>query len=635
MKTKKLLNALVLVVLSVVMSLSAVACASKKYTVSLDANGGTLAGGQTSVTVTLNKNYTLPTPTKVGYTFEGWMQGTSLIPTTGKWTIESDISVKASWTERIYNITLDVNGGTALETTALTAKMGDYVQLPTPVKDGYVFQGWTLNGDIIATPNTVITWEYDGDANLVAKWAGTTTQVTISANGGQGLVNPVVVATKGEVLALPTLTKEGYDFAGWELNEQAFDATQPWSFNGATATLVAKWTAKTYTITLDVNGGNALAENTVTVTFNESFTLPTVTKTGSQIDKWLYNGQELNVTEPWTIAENATLVVQWKAATTLVTFDVNGGVALEGDNTSATFTYGETVTLPTTTKYGYNLVGWKLGETVYTAASTWDVDLANTTLVAVWQAKTIPVTFNVKGGEAVANTTFTFGEVPYADASLVPTTNKAHCTFAGWTYNGELVDLTSIWTVDGEIELVVKWQGTETTVTVKYGLGIEDETVTVLYGDVFDFGYERAGYILNGFVLEGTETAIAISGNEWAYTEDKTIVANWSAKTYNVTVKDYDGTVLNETPIEVTYDAKTNLAQFAPIDEDKVIEVDGVLVYVEKTITVDGKTMAFDGFKVEGTETKLTGNFFDFVWNYDSETQDIVLVISYEEDTWI
>lgn len=633
MKTKKLLNALVLVVLSVVMSLSVVACAGKKYTVSLDANGGTLT--ETSVTVTLNKKYELPTPTKVGYTFEGWMQGTSLIPTTGKWTIESDISVKASWTERIYNITLDVNGGTALETTALTAKMGDYVQLPTPVKDGYVFQGWALNDEIIATPNTVITWEYDVDANLVAKWAGTSTQVTISANGGQGLVNPVVVATKGEVLALPTLTKAGYDFAGWELNEQPYDATIAWNLDAPTATIVAKWTAKTYTVTLDVNGGNALAENTVTVTFNELFTLPTVTKTGCQVDKWLYNGQEFDVTEPWAIAENATLVAQWKTATTLVTFDVNGGVALEGDNEAATFTYDEAVTLPTTTKYGYNLAGWKLGETVYTATSKWDVDLAATTLVAVWQAKTIPVTFNVKGGEAVANTTFTFGEVPYPDG-LVPTTNKANCTFAGWTYNGELVDLTSIWTVDGEIELVVKWQGTETTVTVKYGAGIEDEAVTVLYGDVFDFSYERAGYILKGFVLEGTETAIAISGNEWAYVEDKTIVANWSAKTYNVTVKDYDGTVITETPIVVTYDAKANLAQFAPIDEDKVIEVDGMLVYVEKTITVGGKTMTFDGFKVEGTETKLKGDFFDFVWNYDSETQDIVLVISYEvEDTWI
>lgn len=633
MKTKKLLNALVLVVLSVVMSLSVVACAGKKYTVSLDANGGTLT--ETSVTVTLNKNYELPTPTKVGYTFEGWMQGTSLIPTTGKWTIESDISVKASWTERIYNITLDVNGGTALETTALTAKMGDYVQLPTPVKDGYVFQGWALNDEIIATPNTVITWEYDVDANLVAKWAGTSTQVTISANGGQGLVNPVVVATKGEVLALPTLTKTGYDFAGWELNEQPYDATIAWNLDAPTATIVAKWTAKTYTVTLDVNGGNALAENTVTVTFNELFTLPTVTKTGCQVDKWLYNGQELDVTEPWAIAENATLVAQWKTATTLVTFDVNGGVALEGDNAAATFTYDESVTLPTTTKYGYNLVGWKLGETVYTAESKWNVDLAATTLVAVWQAKTIPVTFNVKGGEAVANTTFTFGEVPYADGNA-PTTNKEHCTFAGWTYNGELVDLTSIWTIEGEIELVVKWQGTETTVTVKYGAGIEDEAVTVLYGDEFDFGYERAGYILNGFVLEGTETAIDISGNEWAYVEDKTIVANWSAKTYKVTVKDYDGTVITETPLEVTYDAKTNLAQFAPIDEDKVIEVDGMLVYVEKTITVGGKTMAFDGFKVEGTETKLTGNFFNFVWNYDSETQDIVLVISYGvEDTWI
>ncbi len=619
MKTKKLINALVLVVLSVVLSLCATACAGKKYTVTLDVNGGQLANNQTTVQVTLNKNYTLPTPTKVGYTFEGWMQGTSLIATTGKWTIEGDISVKAEWAKRVYNITLDVNGGDALSTSTLTTEYNEPVQLPTPTKAGYTFDGWTLNGEDIG--KGVITWEYDDDATLVAKWLGSTTQVTISANGGQGLENAVVTATKGEVLALPTLTKTGYTFAGWLLNEQPYDATSAWNLDSATATLVAQWTANTYTITIDVNGGNALANNTVNVTFNEVIELPSVTKTGSQVDKWLYGQNEVDVTKPWNIAENVTITVQWKASTTLVTFNVNGGVELADEDKTATFTYGEQVTLPTTTKAGYQIAGWKYGQTVYNSSSVWNLDATEITLVADWIGNTIPVTFNVRGGSAVNDTTFTFGQKPYENASDIPTTSKANCAFDGWLYNGELVDLTQIWETDvNSIELVAKWTGRETTVTVKYGIsGVEDEEVTIVYGDVYDLSYDRKGYILVNYVIEGTDTEIPVTGDVWDYEEDKTLVAVWQAKTYNITIKAYDGSLITATPIIVAYDSTLDLLPYVP----------------SESIIVNGKQIGFHGFTVEGTETIFKGPFKDMLWNYDSETSDIVLAITYGEDIWI
>lgn len=626
MKTKKILNALVLVVLCVATSLCATACGSKKYTVTLDANGGVIADDQTTVPVTLNKNYTLPTPTRPGFTFEGWLQAeTSVIPTTGKWTIEGDVALKASWKDRIYNITLDANGGEGLTETVVTVGWNGLLAPPTLTKSGYVFAGWALNDDVFA-PNSVITWTYDNDATLVAKWTAPTTQVTISANGGQGLVDAVVTATKGEVLNLPTLTKTGYSFAGWELNEQPYDATVAWNLDAPTATLVAQWTANTYTITIDVNGGNALSDNTVDVVFKEVIVLPSVSKSGSQIDKWVLSGTqtEVDVTKPWSIAENVTLVAQWKSAETLVTFDVNGGVELEEGSETATFTFGEKVTLPTTTKVGYNLVGYKCGDTVYTAESFWDIDASTATLVAEWEGKTIPVTFNTKGGTAVNGTNFTFGQAPYAEASLVPTTTKNHCEFDGWLYNGEKVDLTSAWNYDAEsIELVAKWEGTETTVTVKYGVsGIEDKEEVILYGDVFDFAYDRTGYVLNNFVIEGTTTEVAVSGNEWAYTEDKTIVAVWTAKTFNLTIKGDDGEDLTTSAIVVTYDQIVDLSKYVPKNDWKF---------------VNGEQVFFEGFKVEGTDDVIsTGSFDTLVWKYDSEVQDLTLVVSYgSNEIWI
>lgn len=474
MKIKKLLSTLVLIVLSVAIGLCTTACGGgKKCVVTLDANGGQVANGQTSVEVTLNKEYTLPTPTRAGYTFEGWMQDTSPIATTGKWTIETDITVKASWAVRTYNITLDVNGGDALAQTVLTTSLNDdlLVQLPTPTKSGYTFEGWLYNGELL---KDVVIWSYDVDATLVAKWLGASTEVTIFPDGGEGLASQKVTAIKGEVLQLPTLTKKGYTFAGWLLNEQPYDATSAWNLDAATATLVAKWTPNDYVLTIDVNGGDPIANNTLTVQYDQEYDFPTVTKSGKTLVRWIISGTETE-------------------------FDPNRS-----------------------------------------------------------------------------------------------------------------------WYLDSNVTIVAQW-GTNITVTVKYGIdGVEDEEKIVVIGESYAFPYEREGYILKNYVIEGTETEIAIEGDDWNYDENKTIVAVWEAKTYNVTIKAYDGSLLTETPIVVAYDSTLDLFQFVP----------------SEIIIVNGEELGFHGFKVEGTDKIFEGPFKDMLWQYDSATEDIVLEITYK-DIWI
>ena len=72
----------------------------KNYTLTFDANGGTVS--QTSKEVTLGEPVgTLPTPTREGYTFNGWydeMEGNYLTADT-IYDLEQDCIVTASWTE--------------------------------------------------------------------------------------------------------------------------------------------------------------------------------------------------------------------------------------------------------------------------------------------------------------------------------------------------------------------------------------------------------------------------------------------------------------------------------------------------------------------------------------------------------
>ena len=53
-----------------------------------------------SISYTYDENYTLPTPTKDGYTFEGWYkEDGTLFALTSKWEIDEDITLIAKFTQ--------------------------------------------------------------------------------------------------------------------------------------------------------------------------------------------------------------------------------------------------------------------------------------------------------------------------------------------------------------------------------------------------------------------------------------------------------------------------------------------------------------------------------------------------------
>ena len=75
----------------------------------LDANGGDV--DYNTIAVTYGENYTLPTPKRDNYTFAGWYIDETLCPMSGIWTYsESDITLKAIWSDRQFEIHEDLNG---------------------------------------------------------------------------------------------------------------------------------------------------------------------------------------------------------------------------------------------------------------------------------------------------------------------------------------------------------------------------------------------------------------------------------------------------------------------------------------------------------------------------------------------
>ena len=74
---------------------------ANNYTITFDANGGNV--NVDSQTVTFDLAYTLPTPTRTGYTFAGWFNGDTKY-NGGTWTTASDITLTAKWTANTNTI---------------------------------------------------------------------------------------------------------------------------------------------------------------------------------------------------------------------------------------------------------------------------------------------------------------------------------------------------------------------------------------------------------------------------------------------------------------------------------------------------------------------------------------------------
>ena len=164
----------------------------KTSTVSFNPNGGSVS--TTSKTVRYNSTYgTLPTPTREGYTFDGWYTsatGGTLITSTSTVNTGSNHTLYAHWTATVRTITYNANGGSLYGDTAsyvtsnsVTLDIGEALgTLPTPLRIGYTFDGWFTS----QSGGTQVTSSYVPSSNmtLYAHWtSGENLSLTTSYDG--------------------------------------------------------------------------------------------------------------------------------------------------------------------------------------------------------------------------------------------------------------------------------------------------------------------------------------------------------------------------------------------------------------------------------------------------------------------
>lgn len=151
------------------------------YTVYFNANSGSVSTSNKSVTY--GSTYgTLPTPSRSGYTFNGWYtasSGGSQVTASSTVTNASNHTVYAHWTQSSYTVSFNANGGSVPTSSKSVTYGSTYGTLPTPTRSGYTFNGWytaQTGGSKITSSTTV---SNASSHTLYAQWSSGSTMVSV------------------------------------------------------------------------------------------------------------------------------------------------------------------------------------------------------------------------------------------------------------------------------------------------------------------------------------------------------------------------------------------------------------------------------------------------------------------------
>ncbi len=319
---------------------------AQKYKVSFDKNGGN--GTTNDIEVLYGGVYgQLPTPTRTGYTFDGWYTaatGGSKVTATTTVTETTAHTLHAHWTANTYTVTYNKNGGTITNESKYTSyTYGTGLTLPTPTRTGYRFGGWYTSSGLTGTAATSISSTATGNKTYYAKWTANTYTVTYNKNSGTITNESKYTSyTYGTGLTLPTPIRTGYTFGGW-YTSSGLTGTAATSISSTTTgnkTYYAKWTDNIAPV-IGTLGYSYQPKNFWQCLIGKDslvITVP-VTEEGSGADQITYT----MTSEGGAVSEETSAITNGEAKIT-ISADFKGTVAIvctdKAGNTSESVTVG-------------------------------------------------------------------------------------------------------------------------------------------------------------------------------------------------------------------------------------------------------------------------------------------------------
>lgn len=310
------------------------------YQISYDFNRGTAPANPVREH-TFDRTTALPTPTRTGYNFTGWLVtvdgkevGTvkTLDAKTAAYAVQDadqTIYLTAQWEPQKYEIVYDLGGGAFTDAYSTEHIYDQSTLVPDPTRAGYIFKGWYING--AEDPKTLHDSKLpgtqlpgaDGTITMRARWVAKSFTVLLDGNVGDtgDTVKNLDTSFEEEITYDAILegvltdipTRVGYTFKGFYtakeggvcyVDAKGYGTGEKWQLdgeNGGEITLYAQWSPNPYDIKLEfdhdlvvsviVDGKEYTNGDVVTVYYRTPVSIKIVTKDGYKVVE--LDGKEL------------------------------------------------------------------------------------------------------------------------------------------------------------------------------------------------------------------------------------------------------------------------------------------------------------------------------------------------------
>lgn len=556
-----------------------VAPAKAQFTVTYDANGGTLSGSTSKTVEDGAMMGALPKPSQDKKVFEGWYTaadgGTKVDAST---VVTGNMTIYAHWSDAKGIVTFDPNGGSvrgvSTKSVAYGSKLGE---LPDAIRDEYVFQGWytaRTGGDAVTADTT-----FTDDMTVYAHWTLASDPKTVSFNPNGGEVDgstqikTVVVENGNAIGTLPNATRSGYDFQGWYTAAEGGTRITDSTLVTADMTLYAHWTVHqaSHGITsltlnktnIEVDYGEELgltysyapanADNAIFYWTSSNEDVIRVSGT----DTFQYVGSGTTTLTVHTLdgSKSASCTVKVNPVKQLVTslrFDYPEQTVVKGgeNNVNLGYTYGPvgadnatfrfTSSDPDIIRVDENGDSWAYGNkygTVVITIGTVDGTMSATCTITVKEKDTTDPTppdkvyytlsYDTAGGNSIASE-----RVESGSSVNLPTPTRSGYDFLGW-FLDDGTQVTEV-TVNGNLTVHARWESNvpiPDMVTVRYDAQNGNPATSAQFERGSSLGVlptvSRDGYrFLGWFTQSAGGTKVSASTK---VTADMTVYAQWES----------------------------------------------------------------------------------------------------------
>jgi uncharacterized repeat protein (TIGR02543 family) len=483
----------------------------------------------------------------------------------------------AQWTANTYVVTYSYNsatGGNSTATSSFTTG-GSAIVLPTPTRTGYTFAGWFSDAALSTSIGSAgANYSPTGTTlslNAYAKWTAIDYTFTYDGNNSDGGTVPTetskqITQTATVKANTGSLTRAGYTFVGWNTQSNGggtnYLSGALFTVQSSNVTLYAKWSANSYTITYNSNGGTGSAQRSSSNVSTDTYTtggssvaLPgagSLERAGYTFDGWntsaAGSGTNRAAGDTYTTVSDVIFYAKWNAVTYSITY--NGNTS-DGGTTPTTggYTTGQaspySVVANTFTKTSNVFGGWNTASngtgTSYSPGAT-ITTLANIVLYATWIPQ-FTLHYAINGG-TVSSGSLPADQLYNTGTSVGPifsSVSRTGYTFGGWTNGSTTIAGGGNFTILADSVLTAKWTPIDYTISYDSDGGTTPpNSFTKQIGQSFEVGsaVTKPGYNFTGWKAGsstvGAGATVVTGSSNISYT------AQWVARVYRISY-DWNG----------------------------------------------------------------------------------------------